>query len=110
MGARLLSGGLRRDAVWGLGGATVMDSLTPKFQVTGDPGLESTLLGTSPTTSLCLVGLAGGMESIVIGPICLIRCRLSKLSGFSGSCMVFLGRVSLLKILPLLLFLLYFHL
>ena len=43
--------GLRRAAVCGLGGATVMDSLTPKFQVTGDPGLERILLGTSPTTS-----------------------------------------------------------
>jgi hypothetical protein len=51
MGARLLSGGLRREAESGLGGATVMDSLTPKFQVTGDPGLDRTLLGTSPTTS-----------------------------------------------------------
>ena len=61
MGARLLSGGLRRDAVWGLGGATVMDSLTPKFQVTGDPGLESTLLGTSPTTS-CRLSFNENME------------------------------------------------
>ena len=51
MGALLISGGLRREADRGLGGATVMDSLTPKFQVTGDPGLDRTLLGTSLTTS-----------------------------------------------------------
>ena len=28
-----------------------MDSLTPKFQLTGDPGLDRTLIGTSPTTT-----------------------------------------------------------
>ena len=83
MGARLLSGGLSSEADWGRGGLAVMLSLTPKSQVTGDPGLEIMLADTCWITSRWRVGLSGFLEVILIGPICLIRCRLSTLSGIN---------------------------
>ena len=39
------------EAEVGLGGAVVMDSLTPKSQETGDPGLEMMLADTWAMTS-----------------------------------------------------------
>ena len=83
MGARLFSGGDNMVAEVGLGGAVVMLSFTPKSQVTGDPGLERILAETCWMTSLCLVGLSGGLDVIRIGPICLIRCLLSRLSAIN---------------------------
>ena len=89
MGALLGWGGDRHDPqeVPGRGGATVMESFIPKFQVEGEPGLESTpdetcftmscvimLLRTQITLTaliltLCLVGLDGGVELRRMGPI-----------------------------------------
>ena len=81
----------RSEADSGRGGATVIDSFTPKFQDIGEPGLKSgfvrkiqSTIGhldkTDPridsATSRCLVGFSGGVESMVIGPICLIRWAL----------------------------------
>ena len=81
MGARLGCGGDRQDPqeVPGLGGAVVMESFMLKFHVEGELGRERTPEGTCLTMSLCLVGLEGGVELIRMGPICLIRCRLSRL-------------------------------
>ena len=108
----------RSEADSGRGGATVIDSFTPKFQDIGEPGLvvyidsgepeppqphppikchcdipglksgfvrkiQSTIGHLDKTdpridsaTSRCLVGFSGGVESMVIGPICLIRWAL----------------------------------
>ena len=106
----------RSEADSGRGGATVIDSFTPKFQDIGEPGLvvyidsgepepphQMPLRHTRPqkngfgfvrkiqstighldktdpridsATSRCLVGFSGGVESMVIGPICLIRWAL----------------------------------
>jgi len=51
MGARLFSGGERREADPGRGGDTVIDSFTPKSQLEGEPGLDSTLVDMSANTS-----------------------------------------------------------
>ena len=67
----------------------VIDSFTPKSQDTGEPGRERMLADTCWITSRCRVGLSGGLEVMRMGPICLIRWRLSRLSalnfGSSGS-------------------------
>jgi len=60
-----------------------MLSFTPKSQFTGDPGLEIIVVDMCWITSLCLVGLLGGLEVILIGPICFMRCLLSRLSGLN---------------------------
>ena len=83
MGALLFSGGLSIEAEVGRGGAVVMLSFTPKSQVTGEPGLEMMEADTCWITSRCRVGFSGGFEVISIGPICLIKCRLSRLSGLN---------------------------
>ena len=51
MGARLLTGGLSREADVGRGGAVVMLSFTPKSQDTGEPGREMRLADTWAITS-----------------------------------------------------------
>ena len=83
MGALLFSGGLSSEADCGLGGLAVILSFTPKSQVTGDPGLEIILADTCWITSRWRVGLSGFFESKLMGPICLIRCLLSTLSGIN---------------------------
>ena len=97
MGARRGLGGLRHapQLVPGRGGVAPIESLTPKFQTVGEPGREMTVGGTSEIMSfnviiiinlindvvitLCLVGFIGGVEFIMMGPICFIRWRLSRL-------------------------------
>ena len=91
IGARLGGGGLRHapQLVPGRGGVAPIESFTPKFQTVGEPGREMTVGGTSEIMSFnviiiinmindvvitrCLVGFIGGVESIMMGPICLIR-------------------------------------
>ena len=91
IGARRGGGGLRHapQLVPGRGGVAPIESFTPKFQTVGEPGREITVGGTSAIMSFnviiiinmindvvitrCLVGFIGGVESIMMGPICFIR-------------------------------------
>ena len=102
IGALLGWGGLRHapQLVPGRGGVAPIESFSPKFQIVGEPGREMTVGGTSDIMSFnviiimtghvinegafaiitrCLVGLLGGVESIMMGPICFMRCLLSRL-------------------------------
>ena len=57
MGARRGGGGLREapQLVPGRGGAAVIESFSPKFHVTGEPGREITCAGTASSISCACV-------------------------------------------------------
>ena len=87
------------EAEVGLGGAVVMDSLTPKSQETGDPGLEMMLADTWAMTSwtgswletssrrrttwwwVCGGSTGAGYEVVVTTKEDFIYTRCSKLKG-----------------------------